>query len=94
MQTERVTFLASPNEKASLMRRAAGMGVSNSEFVRRAVENFDEISALEEAELAALVEQVNEAIPKMQASFTHISHTLETLHEEMDAFLHEKGIRS
>ena len=47
----------------------------------------------EEAELATLVEQVNEALPKMRASIDESIATLAELHTDMDAFLREKGIR-
>jgi len=93
MRNARTTVLMTPDEKADLEKRAASMGVSSGEYIRLAVDNYEKISPGEEAELAALVEQVNAAIPKMHASLDQSIKTLEELHEEMDAFLREKGIR-
>jgi hypothetical protein len=92
MQTARVTFLTTPDRKAAIEQRAASLGVSSGEYIRLAVDNFDQISEAEEVELAALVEQVSEAIPRMQASLDRSCDTLDTLHAEMDAFFRDKGI--
>jgi hypothetical protein len=48
----------------------------------------------EEAELAVLVAQANEAIPKMRASFDRIFATLDKTHRETDAFLRKMGVRA
>jgi hypothetical protein len=93
MRTARTTVLMTPAEKAALDKRAATLGVSSGEYIRLAVDNYERLSEDEEAQLAALVTEVNAAIPKMHASLDHSIQTLETLHEEMDAFLREKGIR-
>lgn len=93
MRTARTTVLMTPEEKAALEKRAATMGVSSGEYIRLAVDNYEKLSAEDEAELAALVAEVNAAVPKMRASLDHSIRTLATLHEEMDAFLREKGIR-
>jgi uncharacterized protein Yka (UPF0111/DUF47 family) len=47
----------------------------------------------EEEELAALVAQVNEAIPKMNSAIDEMSEILRTTHEETDAFLRQIGMR-
>jgi hypothetical protein len=93
MRTARTTVLMTPDEKAALEKRAAKLGVSSGEYIRLAVDNYENISEEEEAQLAALVGEVNAAIPKMHASLDHSIKTLQDLHEEMDAFLREKGIR-
>ena len=93
MQDARVTFLTTPARKAELERRASRLGMSSAEYIRLAVDNYDRTSEAEEVELTALVEQMNEVIPKMQASLQRSCERLEALHEEMDAFFHEKGIR-
>ena len=72
---------------------AARLGVSSGEYVRLAVDNFDRPTAAEEAELAALVEEVNRAIPKMRASLDRMSKTLRKTLKENDAFFRERGIR-
>jgi hypothetical protein len=94
MQTERVTFLTSREHKAALDAFAAERGVSVGNVVREATARYiGQPTEQEEAELAALVVQVNEAIPKMRASIENMIETMERSHAEMDAFLREKGIR-
>lgn len=93
MRTERVTVLMKPEEKASIEAKAAERGVSSGEYIRLAVDNFEKISAEEEAELAALVAEANAAIPKMQASLDRSIATLDATHKKVDAFLREAGVR-
>jgi hypothetical protein len=93
MQTERVTFLTSRTGKAALAKRAAAQGVSMGEYVRRRVEDDDELTVEQEAELAALVAEANAAIPKMQASLDRSIATLDATHGKVDAFLREIGVR-
>ena len=59
MQTERVTFLTTSEGKAAIAARAAARGISLGEYIRRKVEEEDEPTPEQEAELAALVAQVN-----------------------------------
>ncbi len=69
MQTERVTFLTSREHKKELDAFAAGRGESVGNVVREATAQYiSQPTAEEEAELAALVTQVNKAIPEMNAS--------------------------
>ena len=93
MRTARTTVLMTPEEKAALEKRAANRGVSSGEYVRLAVDNFEKVSDEDEAELAALIEEVNRAIPKMKASLDQTSKTLRRLLRENDAFFRERGIR-
>ncbi len=94
MQTERVTFLTSRASKAALAERAAAQGVSMGEYVRRRVEDDDdELTADQEAELAALVAEANAVIPKMQASLDRSIAILDATHRKVDAFLREVGVR-
>jgi hypothetical protein len=93
MRANRLTVLLSDDERADVDSKASRMGVSSSEYVRLAVSNFDSPTHAEEAELSALLEQVNAAVPRMQASFTRMSETIQALHVENEAFFKEKGIR-
>lgn len=93
MRTARTTVLMTPEEKAALEKRAASRGVSSGEYIRLAVDNFEKVSDEEEAELAALVDEVNQAIPKMKSSLDRTSKTLRKLLRENDAFFRERGIR-
>ena len=76
MQTERVTFLTTPQGKAAIAARAAAQGVSIGEYIRRKVEDDEGLTPEQEEELALLVEQVNEAIPKMNESIDSMIETL------------------
>jgi signal transduction protein with GAF and PtsI domain len=94
MQTERVTFLTTPDHKAALDAFAASSGMSVGHVVREATSQFiAQPTPEEEAELAALVEQVNDAIPKMNASIDSMIATLDATHRKVDAFLREAGVR-
>ena len=93
MQTARMTILMNPDYKAAIEQQAALRGVSSSEHVRNALDSFGEISGDEEAELAVLVAQVNEAVPKMQASIENMIATMDKTHRETDEFLKKMGVR-
>lgn len=93
MRNSRMTVLLKEDEKAEWEARAARRGISSSEYVRRKVNDDDEITDQQEAELAALVTEANEAIPKMMASIDRMIETLERTHAENDAFLREMGVR-
>ena len=93
MQTARMTILMNPDYKAAIERQAALRGVSSSEHVRNALDSFGAISGDEEAELAVLVAQVNEAVPKMQASIENMIATMDKTHRETDEFLKKMGVR-
>ena len=94
MQTERVTFLTTPDHKAALDAFAVSNGMSVGHVVREATSQFiAQPTPEEEAELRILVDQVNEAIPKMNASIDRMIATLDRTHEQTDAFLREMGVR-
>jgi hypothetical protein len=93
VQTERVTFLTTPASKAMISSRAAAQGISIGEYIRRKVEEEDEMTAAEEAELAVLVREANAAIPGMAASLDRVSTALKDAHEAVDKALREAGIR-
>jgi signal transduction protein with GAF and PtsI domain len=94
MQTERVTFLTTPDHKAALDAFARESGMSVGHVVREASSQYiARPTPSEEAELAALVEQANEAIPKMAASIDRMIARLDESHRATDAFLREMGVR-
>ena len=94
MQTERVTFLTTPDHKAALDAFASSNGQSVGHVLREASSQYiGQPTADQEAELAVLVQQVNEAIPKMHASLDNMIDTLDRTHRKVDAFLREAGIR-
>ena len=93
MRTQRMTILLTPDEKAGVEASAGKLGISRSEYVRMAVDNFETPTAAEEAELAALLAEVNRAVPKMQASIERTCATLDATHRKVDAFLRDVGVR-
>ncbi len=94
MQTERVTFLTTPAHKAALDAFARSSGMSVGHVVREATTQFmSQPAADEEAELAALVEEVNQAIPRMSASLDQMIERLDETHAHVDRTLREAGIR-
>ncbi len=92
MQTERVTFLATPAVKQAIAARASSRGLSLGEYVRRRALDDDDLTPMQEAELSALVKEVNEAIPRLQASLARISENVRELREENDVFFKERGL--
>jgi signal transduction protein with GAF and PtsI domain len=95
MQTERVTFLTSRDHKAALDAFAASNGMSVGRVVREATSQFmAQPTTEEEAELAALVAQVNEAVPKMNKMIDDMIERMDKTHHEVDAMLRAMGARS
>ena len=94
MHTERVTYLATAEQKAALEAFAKERGESVGSVLRDAAAQYmGQPTAEEEAELAALTEQVNEAIPKMAAAFDRMIELLDQTHAKVDAMLRETGYR-
>jgi hypothetical protein len=94
MQTERVTYLTSAERKAQLEAFAKARGESVGNVLREATARYiGQPSDDEEAELAALVMEVNKAIPKMEAALDEMSHKMRETHKEVDRMLREMGAR-
>lgn len=90
MQTERVTFLTSREHKAALDDFALRCGQSVGNVVREATSRYiaqPREESDEEAELAALAAQVNEALPKMNAAIDEMIEAMRTTHDEVDRSL-------
>ena len=73
MQTERVTYLTSAEQKAALEAFAKARGESVGNVLREAVVRYmaepdPEPTAEEEEALKILLEELNAAVPKMRAS--------------------------
>ena len=97
MQTERVTFLTTPDHKAALDAFAISNGRSGGHVLREAAsrylaEGHDRQPPDQEEALALLAAELNEAAPRMQEALARSNDTLEALHAEMDAFFRDKGI--
>jgi hypothetical protein len=94
MHSERVTYLATAEQKAALEAFAKERGESVGSVLRDAAAQYmGQPTAEEEAELKALVEEVNKIVPKMAARLDSMSRTLREAHEEVDRTLREAGIR-
>lgn len=93
MRTARTTVLMTPEEKAALEKRAANRGVSSGEYIRLAVDNFEKVSDDEEAELAALVQELAAAGPKIRASLERSTRRINQTVKELDAMLRDAGLR-
>ncbi|WP_203309670.1 MULTISPECIES: hypothetical protein [Sphingomonas] len=88
MQTERVTFLTTPDHKAALDAFARGSGMSVGHLVREATSRYmaeGEIS--EEEELSLLVDELNVAVPKMVADIDAAIRAIEESNARVDAVL-------
>jgi hypothetical protein len=94
MQTERVTYLTSAEHKSQLEAFAKARGESVGNVLREATARYiGQPSDEEEAELAALVVEVNKAIPKMEAALDEMSRKMRETHKEVDRMLREMGAR-
>jgi hypothetical protein len=81
-----------PEEKAELDGNAARLGISSGEYIRLAVDDFKTPNAAEEAELRALLAEVNQAVPRMKASLEQASKAVRKLLRENEAFFKARGI--
>ena len=93
MSTARLTVLLKEDEKAAWEARAARRGIASREYVCQIINDDKRITAEQEAELAALVREANDAIPKMRASLDRMLVTLDRSHRQNEAFLRQMGIR-
>lgn len=97
MQTERVTFLTSRAHKKSLDAYAKRTGHSVGHVLREASQRYiagdPGAEDAKEAELEALVEEANKAIPEMAAKLDDMSRMMREAHEEIDSLLRQAGIR-
>jgi hypothetical protein len=84
MQTERVTYLTSAEQKAALEAFAKARGKSVGNVVREATVSYMAESPLGDDErMAILVAELNEALPAIEASFDRMAATLEATHAEL-----------
>lgn len=93
MRTERVTYLTNAEQKAALEAFAKSRGESVGSVLREAASRYmAQPTDDAEAELAALVEQVDAAIPRINASLKKMSKNIRDLRADSDAFYREKGL--
>ena len=88
MQTERVTFLTTRDHKAALDAFAISNGMSTGHVVREATSQFmSQPSSDDEAELSALVDELNGAVPRMRADIAEAIASIEAANAAVDAIL-------
>ena len=88
MQTERVTFLTTPDHKAALDAFAAGNGISVGHVLREASSRYLAAGeASEEEILALLAREVEEAVPRMQADIREAVAAMQQANRIVDAVL-------
>lgn len=84
MQTERVTYLTTAEQKAALETFAKARGKSVGNVVREATMTYMAESPLgEDEKMAILVAELNEALPLIEASFDRMAAKLEATHAEL-----------
>lgn len=95
MHTERITYLATADQKAALEAFAKARGESVGNVVREATAQYiEQPSPEEEAELAALVDQVNKAIPQMNESLDSMIETIRTMRRNIRETLDSLSTKS
>ena len=88
MQTERVTFLTSPDHKAALDAFARASGISVGHMLREASSQYMAEAPLgDEADLARLIAELNDAVPQMRADIRAAVAAIEMANARVDALL-------
>lgn len=90
MQTDRMTILMDPKYKAAIAKLAAKRGVSTSEHVRNALDCYKVEADENEAELAALTGELEQALPEMREDFDAILASLRTMNDKIETYRAER----
>jgi len=94
MQTERVTYLTSAEQKAALEAFAKARGESVGNVLREATARYmAEPDPEEMEELAAIVAEVVKAVPEMQASLRRSITTIQQSQERIERKMRDAGLR-
>jgi len=94
MQTERVTFLTTPDHKAALDAFAASNGMSVGHVVREATSRYVvEGDMTEDDRFKLLIHELDEALPAMHAALDAAIEGQQRLRADIDAMLREAGLR-
>ncbi|TCP37063.1 hypothetical protein [Sphingomonas sp. BK235] len=88
MQTERVTFLTTPDHKAALDAFARAKGMSVGHVVREATSRYLlEVEMTEEEQAAFLLRELSEAVPRMRADIDAAIASIDRANAAVDAVL-------
>jgi hypothetical protein len=84
MQTERVTYLTSAEQKAALESFAKSQGKSVGNVLREATMSYMAEPPLnDEDKMSILIAELNEALPAIQDSFDRMAAKLHATHAEL-----------
>jgi hypothetical protein len=84
MQTERVTYLTSAEQKSALEAFAKSQGKSVGNVLREATMTYMAESPLnDEEKMSILIAELNETLPAIEASFDRMVAKLEATHAEL-----------
>ncbi|MGN6500360.1 MAG: hypothetical protein ACTHKM_09465 [Tsuneonella sp.] len=95
MHTERVTYLATADQKAALEAFAKERGESVGSVLREAAARYmgePQATAEEEQALKLLVQQLEEAVPAMHASLDRSIARLKRTNAEIDRKMRDAGL--
>jgi len=93
LQSERVTYLTSAEQKAALEAFAKANGKSVGNVVREATMSYMAESPLnDEDKMSILVAELNEALPAIEASFERMTAKLDDAHAELARLRAERKV--
>ena len=95
MQTERVTFLTTPDQKAALDAYAANSGRSVGHVLREASTRYvAEADMDEDARFKLLIRELDEALPHLHDALDRAIAGQQQLRADIDAMLRQAGLRA
>ena len=95
MQTERVTFLTTPDHKAALDSFAKDAGMSVGHVLREASTRYVAEGDMNEDErFKLLVSELNDALPHIHAALDQAIEGQQRLRSDIDKMLREAGLRA
>lgn len=95
MQTERVTFLTSRDHKAALDAFAKDSGMSVGHVLREASSRYLAEGEMDEDErFQLLIQELDDALPHMNAALDRAIEGQRQLRADIDAMLREAGLRA
>jgi hypothetical protein len=94
MQTERVTFLTSREQKAALDTLARESGMSVGHVLREASARYMAEGDMNEDErFKLLIDELDDALPHIHAALDHAIAGQQALRADIDALLRQAGLR-
>ena len=95
MQTERVTFLTTPDHKAALDAFARDSGMSVGHVVREATTRYVAEGDMNEDErFKLLIDELNDALPHISAALDRAIEGQQKLRADIDLMLRDAGLRA